>query len=145
MTAAMAMPGNTAGTFLVHFFGTGLSDDRYVIQRFKALADGDIRPWPSEEPATGKGRRRAKRITVPAGGDAQHSAHRGHPMMGLIRLHELEDLPGIVPVSRANQAAAFFNISRSSRSWQFSRRSRRSSSSSKLVRPSSRRPSSRSV
>ena len=82
---------------------------------------------------------------VPAGGDAQHSAHRGHPMMGLIRLHELEDLSGIVPVSRANQAAAFFNISRSSRSWRFSRRSRRTSSSSKLVRPSSRRPSSRSA
>ena len=39
----------------------------------------------------------------------------------------------------------FFYISRSSRSWRFSRRSRRSSSSSKLVRPSSRRPSSRSV
>ena len=36
MTAAMAMPGNTAATFLVHFFGTGLADDRYVIERFKA-------------------------------------------------------------------------------------------------------------
>ena len=44
---------------------------------------------------------------VPAGGHPQHSAHRGHPMMGLVRLHEREDLPGIVPVSRANQAAAF--------------------------------------
>ena len=44
MTAAMAMPGNTANTFLVHIFGTGLADDRYVVQRFKALADGDIRP-----------------------------------------------------------------------------------------------------
>ena len=44
MTAAMAMPGNTAETFLVHFFGTGLADDRYVVERFKALADGDIRP-----------------------------------------------------------------------------------------------------
>jgi len=29
-------------------------------------------------------------------------------MIGLVRLHEREDLPGIVPVSRANQAAAFF-------------------------------------
>ncbi len=28
MTAAMAMPGNTADTFLVHFFGTGLVDER---------------------------------------------------------------------------------------------------------------------
>ena len=26
MTAAMAMPGNTAVNFLVHFFGTGLAD-----------------------------------------------------------------------------------------------------------------------
>ena len=45
---------------------------------------------------------------VPAGGDTQHPAHRGHPMMSLIRPHELEDLPGTEPVSRANQAAAFF-------------------------------------
>ena len=36
MTAAMAIPGNTAATFLVHFFGTGLADDRYVVERFKA-------------------------------------------------------------------------------------------------------------
>ena len=66
-------------------------------------------------------------------------------MMGLIHAHELEDLPGTVPVSLANQAAAFFKISRSSRSWRFSRRSRRSSSRSTVVRPSSRRPSSRSA
>ena len=36
MTAAMAMPGNTADTFLVHFFGTGLADDRYVVERYRA-------------------------------------------------------------------------------------------------------------
>ena len=64
MTAVMAMPGNTANTFLVHFFGTGLADDRYVVQRFKALADSDIRPWPGEQPAMGKGRRKAKRVTA---------------------------------------------------------------------------------
>ena len=81
----------------------------------------------------------------PARGDAQHPAHRGHPMTGLVRLHEPEDLPGTEPVSRANQTAAFFRISRSLRSWRLSRRSRRSSSSSELVRPSSRRPSSRSA
>ena len=63
MTTAMAMPGNTAATFLVHFFGTGLADDRYVVERFKARADGDIRPWPGEAPARGKGRR-AKRVTA---------------------------------------------------------------------------------
>ena len=39
---------------------------------------------------------------VPAGGAAQHPAHRGHSMIGLVHFHEFEDLPGTVPVSRAN-------------------------------------------
>ena len=64
MTAAMATPGNTADTFLVHFFGGGLADEKYVVERFKAHADGDIRPWPGEAPAAGRGRRRAKRVTA---------------------------------------------------------------------------------
>ncbi len=42
---AMAMPGNTAATFLIHYFGGGLDgDDRFVVERYKALASGDIRP-----------------------------------------------------------------------------------------------------
>ncbi len=60
MTAAMAIPGNTAATFLVHFFGTGLADDRYVVERFRARADGDIVPAPAEALAA-KGARKAKR------------------------------------------------------------------------------------
>ena len=65
MTAAMAMPDNTASTFPVHFFGSGLADERYVVERFKAMADGDIRPWPADEPApTRKGRCKAKRVTA---------------------------------------------------------------------------------
>ncbi|MDE0256366.1 MAG: hypothetical protein OYG32_16360 [Rhodospirillaceae bacterium] len=63
MTAAMAMPGNTAATFLVHFFGTGLADDRYVVERFKARADGDIVPAPAEALAA-KGARKTKRTTA---------------------------------------------------------------------------------
>ena len=43
MSAAIAMPGNTAATFLTHFFGPGLADDRYVVEKFRALADGNIR------------------------------------------------------------------------------------------------------
>ncbi len=43
-TAAMAMLGNTAQTFLVHIFGTGLADGRQVIHQFRARADGDIVP-----------------------------------------------------------------------------------------------------
>ena len=63
MNAAMAVPGNTAATFLVHFFGSGLADEKYVVERFKAHADGDIRPWPGEAPAKGNGRR-VKRVTA---------------------------------------------------------------------------------
>ena len=63
MTAAMAMPGNTAETFLVHFFGTGLADDRYVVERYRARADGDIVPAPAEALAA-KGRRKVKRTTA---------------------------------------------------------------------------------
>ena len=64
MSAAIAFPANTATTFLTHIFGTGLADDRYVVERFKAHADGDIRPWSGEAPTTGKGRSRAKRVTA---------------------------------------------------------------------------------
>ena len=66
MTAAIAFPGNTASTFLTHFFGSGLADERYVVERFKALADGDIRPWSGESPAPAKkkGRRGANRATA---------------------------------------------------------------------------------
>ena len=64
MTAAMAMPGNTASTFLIHSFNGGLDgDDRFVVERFRALACGDIRPVQAGT-ATAKGRRRAKRIVV---------------------------------------------------------------------------------
>ena len=81
---------------------------------------------------------------VPAGRDLQHTAQGGQGMGGSVRRHEFEDLDGIEPVSRANQAAAFSRIVRSSRRRAFSRRSRRSSSRSTVVSPSARRPSSRS-
>ena len=63
MTAAMAMPGNTADTFLVHFFGTGLADEKYVVERFRAMADGDIRPV-RPETAGAKGGRKARHAVV---------------------------------------------------------------------------------
>jgi hypothetical protein len=82
---------------------------------------------------------------IPAGGDFQHAAHRGDGMFGPIRAHEFEDRPGTELVSRANQAAAFFRISRSSFSCRFSFRNSASSDRSDVVKPSSRRPSSRSA
>ena len=30
-------------TFLIHIFGPGLDDDRYVVERFRSMADGEIR------------------------------------------------------------------------------------------------------
>jgi len=64
MTAAMAMPGNTADTFLVHLFGGGLEgDDRFVVERFRALACGDIVPAPTEALAA-KGGCEVKRTVV---------------------------------------------------------------------------------
>ena len=63
MTTAMAKPDNTSNTFLVHYFGGGLADERYVVERFKAYADGDIRPWHGEGTAKRNGRR-PKRVTA---------------------------------------------------------------------------------
>ena len=73
---------------------------------------------------------------VAAGGETQHPTHGAHRPGGLIRLHEPESLPGIASLSRANQAAARFRMSRSMRSCLFSRRSRRSSTSSSVLSPS---------
>ena len=50
--------------FLVQLFGTGLADDRYVVERFRALVNGDIRRCPAEAPAKGNGRRTAKHATA---------------------------------------------------------------------------------
>ena len=62
MHAAIAVPGNSR-TILTHVFGHGLEDDRYVVERFQAMANGDIRRQPGDEPAK-KGRRKAKRTTA---------------------------------------------------------------------------------
>ena len=59
MHAAIAVPGS-ASTILTHVFGRGLADERYVVERFQAVADGDIRRVPGDA-APAKGRREAKR------------------------------------------------------------------------------------
>ena len=64
MTTAIALPGDTASTFLTHFFGSGLSDDTYVVERFRTLVDGDIRRCPDKAPANGKGERKATYATA---------------------------------------------------------------------------------
>ncbi len=63
MAAAIAIPGSTR-TWLVHAFGNGLDgEDRFVVERFKAMLDGDIRPIQPKAPKS-KGKREAKRVVV---------------------------------------------------------------------------------
>ena len=63
----MAMSGHVdrrapATTFLTHFFGGGLIDkgECYVVERFRAMSNGEIRRWPGKAPAKSNGRARAK-------------------------------------------------------------------------------------
>lgn len=63
----MAMSGHVdrrapAMTFLTHFFGGGLIDkgECYVVERFRAMSNGEIRRWPGKAPAKSNGRARAK-------------------------------------------------------------------------------------
>ena len=63
MQTIAALQGG-ARTWLVHNFGSGLDgEDRFVVERFKALIDGDIRPILTEASKT-KGRRKAKRVVI---------------------------------------------------------------------------------
>ncbi len=59
MTATTPLPGNSANTFLTHLFGTGLKDDRYVVEKFRALVNGEIRRAAEPAPAKGRSRRKA--------------------------------------------------------------------------------------
>ncbi len=52
-----------ASTFLTHTFGRGLEDERYVVERFRSIDDGDIRPLPAGGSA-GRSRRGTKRETA---------------------------------------------------------------------------------
>ena len=56
MQPAQAFSGN-ATTFLTHIVGRGFADERYVVERFKSMLDGDIKPVEAEPP---KGKRRAQ-------------------------------------------------------------------------------------
>ena len=60
MQPARAFAPN-ATTFLTHLVVGGLADTRYVVERFKSMLDGDIRPVEAEAPK-GSRRRKAKRV-----------------------------------------------------------------------------------
>ena len=52
-----------AQTFLVHLFGRGLDDERYVVETYRSLPSGEIRPVETGQPET-RGRRRQRRKIV---------------------------------------------------------------------------------
>ncbi len=62
MHTVQTRPGN-ASTFLTHLFGQGLDDDRYVVERFQSMADGDIQPLRNGGPRT-RERRKSPGTTV---------------------------------------------------------------------------------
>ena len=55
-----------AQTFLIHLFGRGLEDDRYVVERYRSLANGEIRPVQAGQPKA-KGRRGQRRTIASLG------------------------------------------------------------------------------
>ena len=55
-----------AETYLVHLFGRGLGGERYVVERYRSLASGEIRPVQAEESKAG-GRRKRRRIVASVG------------------------------------------------------------------------------
>ncbi len=52
-----------ARTFLIHLFGRGLDDERYVVETYRSLPSGEIRAVDAGQPET-KGRRRPRRKIV---------------------------------------------------------------------------------
>ena len=55
-----------AQTFLVHLFGRGLDDERYVVEKYVSLPSGEIRPVEAEQPKV-RGRRKPRRTIVSVG------------------------------------------------------------------------------
>ena len=83
MSTAIAVPGNTADAFLVHFFGGGLADERYVVARFKAHADGDIHPLARRGAGEGQGPAGEARHRHAQGGEGDAPRlHRDHHLHG---------------------------------------------------------------
>ncbi len=61
MHTVQTHPGN-ASTFLTHLFGQGFDDDRYVVERFRSMADGDIRPLRPGGPRTNVSRQAVRKM-----------------------------------------------------------------------------------
>ena len=63
MQIALATRGD-ARAFLTHFVGGGLEDNRYVVETFRSLANGDTVPVQTDRTKP-KGRRKARGTVLP--------------------------------------------------------------------------------
>ena len=63
MTALAAAP---SVTFLTHYFGSGLADEKYLVERYRSLVDGDIRRIRSRDEKDAVVTRRAVKAIRPA-------------------------------------------------------------------------------
>lgn len=60
----LTKPRADSSTYLIHLFGTGLdADDRFVVERFRSRADGEIVPVDGDSTG-GKARRRKRRTVI---------------------------------------------------------------------------------
>ena len=61
MSTCVSSPAPTT-TFLTHYFGGGLigKGECYVVERFRAMSNGEIRRWPGQVPKKNNGRGRLK-------------------------------------------------------------------------------------
>ena len=113
MNTAMALPGNSDSTFLTHLLARGLEDDRYVVERFQAMVDGDIRRWPGDK-KTPKGRRKStamatrygERLLAARGGAAQLARLQGRDRAVARRRPPAPAVPDRPAQHRARPAAA---------------------------------------
>ena len=62
-TQTVIAPRGDARAFFIHFTGGGLDDDRYAVQRFRSMANGDIVPIHADGTKP-KGWRKARPTTV---------------------------------------------------------------------------------
>ena len=86
-------PRGDARTFLTHFTGGGLDDDRYAVQRFRSMANGDIVPVHADGTKP-KGRRKARPTTLSVKAVEKIQAVRlGGPALGLARDGDIHGLP----------------------------------------------------
>ena len=94
MTTAMALPGNTPKTFLVHDFGSSLEgDDRFVVERLRALADGDIRSVPSETPGAKGGASGHDCFRIPGSGTGRRREWHEAPRQALFPCARVPAVP----------------------------------------------------